>query len=336
MNLLVVLILGISLIFGIAEASKCRFHYRVKAGDSPWKIAKKYGVSVKDLQRANPKLRSKKHVIKPGDRLCIPSKKKAVVNKKPVKKKKRYITYTVKKGDSLWKIARRFGVSQEDIKRANRLRDNKLIVGQKQKIPVKVYTKRTKKKYTKRYRKGQEIVYTRYKVRKGDSLVKIAKKFGVDWRTIKRVNRLRGNLIKVGQILKIPVPKRSFERRYTRKPKIKLSFLPVEGEIHKSPNGVDIHAPCRKKVKVVESGKVVYSGDDLVSYGNTIIVKHKDFISVYAYNDENLVDSGEQVKKGQVIGTVGVKPGSRKCALHFEIRTNNGSVLNPLEYMGKK
>ena len=336
MNLLVVLILGISLISGIAEASKCRFHYRVKAGDSLWKIAKKYGVSVKDLRGANPKLRASGYIIKPGDKLCIPVKKKAVVNKKAVKKKKRYITYTVKKGDSLWKIARKFGVSQEDIKRANRLRNNKLIVGQKLKIPVKGYTKRTKKKYTKRYRKSHEIVYIRYKVRKGDSLIKVAKKFGVDWRTIKKVNRLRGNLIRVGQVLKIPVPKRSFERRYTRKPRINLSFLPVKGTIRKSPNGVDIYAPCGEDIRVIDSGKVVYSGDDLVSYGNTIIVKHKDFISVYAYNDENIVESGESVEKGEVIGKVGVKPGSGKCALHFEIRTKNGSVLDPLEYIGRK
>jgi len=51
---------------------------------------------------------------------------------------------------------------------------------------------------------------------------------------------------------------------------------------------------------------------------------------------KNLVERGERVSKGEVIGKVGVKPGTGRCALHFELRAKDGSVLNPLEYLVKK
>ncbi len=332
MNLFVVLILSISFFIGTAEAVKCRTYYKVRPGDSPWKIAKKYNLSVKDIEKANPRLK-RERFLKVGQRICIPYKKKT----KRVKRKKRteYITYTVRPGDSLQKIAKRFGVSWKEIKRINGLRSNTIRVGQKLKIPKRVSVAKRKVRKTRTYRK-RNVVYIKYRVRKGDSLQKIAKKFGVSWKEIKRANRLRSNLIRVGQILKIPVPRRSFERKFVSKPKIRLAFLPVDGKVKKSTRGVDIYASCGDKVRAVDSGRVIYSGDDLTSYGNTIIVEHPGYLSVYAYNMQNLVDRGDKVSKGEIIGKVGLKPGSGKCALHFEIRSKDGSVLNPLEYLGKK
>ncbi len=333
MNLFAVLILSISLLFSFAEAGKCRLHYKVKPGDSIWKIARKYGLSQKEILRANPKLKRSKF-LRVGQKLCIPKEKST---KTAQKKKRKYITYTVKKGDSLQKIGKKFGVSWKEIKRINRLKSNTIRVGQKLKIPVRStaqYRRTTaqRRKATVRER----IVYIKYRVRKGDTLQKIGRRFGVSWKAIKRANKLKGDIIRVGQILKIPVRKRVFERRYTKKPKFKLAFLPVDGRIKKTPRGIDIHTSCGEKVRVVDSGRVIYSGDDLSSFGNTIIVEHANYISVYAYNMKNLVKQGEKVAKGEIIGKVGVKPGSGRCVLHFEVRAKDGSVLNPLEYIGKK
>ena len=323
MNLLMVLILGISFLLGEASAKTCRTYHKVKAGESLWTISKKYRVSIRDLKRANPSVKRQKF-LRVGQRLCIPKKKKL---KTKAKRTKGYVIYRVRKGDTLEKIAKRFGVSVREIKRANGLRGDIIRVGQKLKIPKKA-KRRT-------YRAKKEVVYITYRVRRGDSLRKIAKRFGVSWKEIKRVNRLKSDLIRVGQKLKIPVPKKSFMNRYAERPKVRLSFLPVNGKIRRSGNGLEIIAPCGEKVKAVAKGKVIYSGDDLPSYGNMIMIEHKGFISVYAYNMQNLVERGDLVDKGEVIAKVGIKPSLGRCALLFEMRYPDGSVINPLSFLKK-
>ncbi len=331
MNLFMIFILSISIFVGEALSAKCRLYHRVKPGESLWKIADRYDLYIKDILRVNPKL-SKRKYIRVGQRICIPYKKSRTVKKKKWKYSKKYVIYRVRPGDSLKKIAKKFGVSWREIKRVNNLKSDIIRVGQRLKIPRKSIARRKGKRV---YRRG-EVVYVKYRVRRGDSLRKIAKKFGVSWKEIKRVNGLKSNVIRVGQLLKVPVPRRAFERRYLDKPKIKLAFLPVDGKYEKGSRGIDIYAPCGDKIRAVEDGRVIYSGDDLTIYGNMVIVEHPGFLSIYAYNMQNLVERGDRVSKGEVIGKVGLKPGSGKCALHFEIRAKDGSVLNPLEYLGKK
>ncbi len=325
MNLFVALLLGISLLAGEALSAKCRTYYRVKPGDSLWKIADRYNLYIRDILRANPKLRGKKY-LRVGERICIPYKKR--------RKAKGYIVYRVRPGDTLEKIGRKFGVSWREIKRINNLKGTTIRVGQKLKIPKKAYTKR-KRRIRRSYR-TRNVIYITYRVRRGDTLEKIGKRFGVSWKKIKKVNGLRSDLIRVGQRLKIPVPRTAFERRYLKKHRIRLTFLPVEGRYRKGSKGIDIYAPCGEAVRVVDDGRVIYSGDDLTLYGNMIIVEHRHYLSIYAYNMKNLVERGERVSKGEVIGKVGVKPGTGRCALHFELRAKDGSVLNPLEYLVKK
>ena len=108
---------------------------------------------------------------------------------------------------------------------------------------------------------------------------------------------------------------------------------PVEGKISKVPKGVEIHASCSAPVKAVEDGRVIYSGGDLQAYGNMVIVEHDTFISLYAYNETNLVKRGEKVSKGQTIAKVGKKNNSDECMLRFEIRNKEGIPLDPTEYI---
>jgi murein DD-endopeptidase MepM/ murein hydrolase activator NlpD len=324
MSLFVALILGISLLTGEVLAAKCRTYYKVRPGDSLWKIADRYNLYIRDILRANPKLRGKKY-LRVGQRICIPYKRR---------KRSDYIIYRVRRGDTLEKIGRRFGVSWKEIKRINGLRSDTIRVGQKLKIPKKAYTK--KRKRIRRTRVRRDVVYITYRVRRGDTLEKIGRRFGVSWKKIKRVNGLRSDIIRVGQKLKIPVPRTAFERRYLKKHRIRLTFLPAEGRYEKGAKGIDIYAPCGEEVRVVDDGRVIYSGDDLTLYGNMIIVEHRHYLSIYAYNMKNLVERGERVSKGEVIGKVGVKPGTGRCALHFELRAKDGSVLNPLEYLVKR
>ena len=79
-------------------------------------------------------------------------------------------------------------------------------------------------------------------------------------------------------------------------------------------------------------GKVVYSGNGLINYGNLVIIKHNStYLSAYANNASLLVKEGENVKQGQAIAKMG-KTGSKKPYLHFEIR-KNGKPVDPRRYL---
>lgn len=102
--------------------------------------------------------------------------------------------YSVQKGDSLWSIAKKLGVSVDELKKYNNLTSNMLTVGQTLRIPEKETT-------TPGTTEG--VVYT---VKSGDSLWKIANQYGVSVNDIKNENNLTSNNLSIGQTLVIPVP----------------------------------------------------------------------------------------------------------------------------------
>ncbi|HSB04822.1 MAG TPA: LysM peptidoglycan-binding domain-containing protein [Thermodesulfobacteriota bacterium] len=112
---------------GIAEE-----RYRVKSGDSLFKIAKNYGISIGALKEAN---HLEKEDLRLNEVLLIPvtieNQKKDTTQKTAKKPSGDPDSYVVKKGDNLYSISRRVGLSVEAIKRINQLRSNDLAAGQK-------------------------------------------------------------------------------------------------------------------------------------------------------------------------------------------------------------
>jgi len=95
--------------------------------------------------------------------------------------------------------------------------------------------------------------------------------------------------------------------------------------------GIDIAGKLGQPVRAVADGRVVYSGNGLVGYGNLIIIKHSDtFLSAYAYCQERLVQEGSAVKAGKVVAKMGRR--DNKAKLHFEIR-RNGKPVDPMKYL---
>lgn len=97
-------------------------------------------------------------------------------------------TYTVKKGDSLWSIAKKFNVTVNEIKELNNLTTNNLSIGQVLKIPTN----------------EKEVVGNTYIVKSGDTLYSIASKYGVSVNEIKDLNNLTNNTLTIGKSLIIP------------------------------------------------------------------------------------------------------------------------------------
>lgn len=99
--------------------------------------------------------------------------------------------------------------------------------------------------------------------------------------------------------------------------------------------GIDIAAREGEPVAVAADGKVVYSGQGLIGYGNLIIVKHSDkYLSAYGNNSGMLIKEGDEVTAGQPIAEVG-SVGGREASLHFEIR-RVGKPVDPLDYLPKR
>lgn len=119
---------------------------------------------------------------------------------------------------------------------------------------------------------------------------------------------------------------------------LKLNFQwPIKGKVLKffsqaDNKGIDIAGEMGQDVSAAEAGKVVYSGQGLIGYGNLLIIKHNDlYLSAYANNSRLLVAEGYAVEKGEVIAKVG-QAGSNKTSLHFEIR-KNGKPVNPINFL---
>ena len=105
-------------------------------------------------------------------------------------------TYTVKSGDSLWSIAKKYNISVEELKLANNLTNNLLNIGQKLIIPSK-QTQTTADDY--------DI----YIVKSGDSLYSIAQRYGVSVNDLIEANNLSTTNLKIGDQLLIPKQKES-------------------------------------------------------------------------------------------------------------------------------
>ncbi|WP_321798441.1 peptidoglycan DD-metalloendopeptidase family protein [Caballeronia sp. J97] len=113
---------------------------------------------------------------------------------------------------------------------------------------------------------------------------------------------------------------------------------PVHGEVVRKfgasgNKGIDIEGKVGQPVKAAASGKVVYAGSGLRSYGRMIIVKHgNDYLTAYAYNDKLLVKEGDTVRQGATIADMGTGP-SGTPALHFEVR-KSGAAVDPMPLLG--
>jgi murein DD-endopeptidase MepM/ murein hydrolase activator NlpD len=213
------------------------------------------------------------------------------------------IYHTVKKGETLWRIAKTYKVPLKRIAEANHLPGSAFIkVGQKLFIPGVTETK---------------------EIQMPDNVT--AQK-----------NTMPAEISVPGS----PPVVSSRASEYNRK-NTGLFIWPVKGKVvsdfgsreQQRHLGIDIRAANGTPVLAARTGKVIYSGATLPGYGNVVIIEHdRDFSTVYAHNSINLVKDGITVQKGQIIAYVGSTGRSTASHLHFELR-RRGHAENPLDYL---
>jgi len=129
-----------------------------------------------------------------------------------------------------------------------------------------------------------------------------------------------------------PPPRRSHQKfLWPVKGKIIVGFGPRKGGFHN--DGINISARAGTPVRAAENGVVAYVGNQLPGYGNLILIKHADgWMSAYAHGSSVLVERGRFVKRGQIIARVGRTGNVNRPQLHFELRRGDRAV-NPTRHL---
>lgn len=159
--------------------------YTVKAGDTLYGISNQYGVSVTELAELNGIQGSNLAI---GTILKIPTAAGTNPNN--------MFMYTVKRGDTLYKIATKYNTTPQKIIDLNYLKSTNIVPGQVLRIPET-------------YTKEEDMYlpnYTNYIVKRGDTLYSIARANNISVDTLIKDNSITNNTISVGQILKIRTP----------------------------------------------------------------------------------------------------------------------------------
>jgi membrane-bound lytic murein transglycosylase D len=150
-------------------------------------IAQRYGVSLSSLRSANRGVIRWKDRINIGQKLLIP---KGSSTSAPIKIQ----VYTIRRGDTLDEIAKKFGTSVRSIMKLNKMRSSRIYPGDKLKVVA------GNRSSARRVSMARPI---RYKIRSGDTLSEIAARYSTSVASIKSLNSLRSSRIRAGQVLRV-------------------------------------------------------------------------------------------------------------------------------------
>jgi murein DD-endopeptidase MepM/ murein hydrolase activator NlpD len=279
---------------------------------------------------------------------AVVAKAAPVASKKAEKKeeeKAEKLVYTVKKGDNLLKISHRYNTTVAQIKTENGLDSNLLKIGDKLKLSPGKKLYRVVKTPAKKVAK-KETTIVAHRVKKGECLSLIARKYRTTIGAIVSENNLNSTIVKVGQKLKVPADKKKYKVTNKSSVRRKLMKMPVRGRLSDRYGwrnhpvyrkrlfhaGIDVAAPKGTPIVAAMSGKVIYSGRRS-GYGKIVILSHSSGYSTrYGHCSSLLVKKGQYVKAGQTIARVGATGVATGNHLHFEVR-KNGKTVNPLTYL---
>ena len=253
------------------------------------------------------------------------------INKKTKSKKIKIVT-----GDTLVSISKKYKVTKKELIRFNKIKYPYILKpGNFIKIPVP----------------------KRYKIKKGDTLYKIARCSSTNISEIKNKNiNINEKKLKVGFVINLPYysmdkcklkNKKIAKKKNTKRKSIKSEEIftwPVQGSIiayfgkqkgGRKNDGINILSVKGNPVRAAMGGKVIYRGNELLAWGNLIIIKHKNnWTTAYAHLDKLLVRKGEIIKTGDIIASVGATGNVDKSQLHFQVRKKS-KPLDPIKFLKK-
>lgn len=185
-------------------------------------------------------------------------------------------------------------------------------------------------------------ILKKHVVKKNDTLSSMARSYKTTVARIKKQNGLKTDIIRLGDILEVPVVTGSASRKKIVTERVFINPVPNSRVSsyygrRKDPfnkysknfhSGLDLAAPLGTPVMAAAEGEVVFTGKN-GGYGNTVILLHENgYKTVYAHCSKIVVEVGEKVKMGRVIAAVGRTGTATGAHLHFEVY-KNGKLHNP-------
>lgn len=220
-------------------------------------------------------------------------------------------THTVVRGDTVYNIAKRYQITQDNLRAWNNMADNTISVGQVLRVKPAGYTAPAG---------GAATSAARTQPPAASSA------------TPNVPSTPQANTSKVATPATTPTVSTGGVRNtggITWQRPTAGNVITKFGGTNK---GVDIAGNLGQPVVAAADGKVVYAGSGLRGYGNLVIIQHSPtFLSAYGHNQSLLVNEGQTVKRGQTIAKMGNSDASR-TQLHFEVR-QNGKPVNPANYV---
>ncbi len=222
--------------------------------------------------------------------------------------------HVVQSGDTLYRIAWRYGRGIEELAEANNIAPPYVIVpGQKINLEkTRSYAKNNRKNIKHAAQAEKNVTKSKESVSERKSVTENKK-----YKNFKNINWKWPHL---GPIIA------KYNSRSSRN---------MDGLAQGVPNkGIDISGQIGDPIFAAADGEVVYAGNGLLGYGNLVIINHNEhYLSAYAHNRNILVKEGQIIKIGQKIAEMGSSE-SQQTKLHFEIR-RDGQPVDPLQYLPK-
>jgi murein DD-endopeptidase MepM/ murein hydrolase activator NlpD len=239
----------------------------------------------------------------------------------PVKTAAAKGAYTVESGDTLSKIARKTGVSVTALKAANGMQDGILKIGQTLKVPAPGETVVAKASPAIDPVSTSAVPAAPKKVAQQEETVAAAAPPKNDGKVIEQAEKSDAAAPNSTGIDRMRWPVRG---------KVISGYSKGGGG---EKDGIDIAVPEGTPVKAAENGVVIYAGDGLKEFGNTVLVRHEDgLVTVYGHASELKVQRGQKVKRGDEIAVSGMSGNASAPKLHFEVRKNSAPV-DPTGYL---
>ena len=267
-------------------------------------------------------------------------------------------TYTVRQGDTLNEIANRHGVSHQELIEQNNIRNPHLIfVSQRIEIPqtkAKENLKPTEQsKSSVSSNKGTTILTQnknrRNKLPRQNFVPQLS---GLDNSEMENYDDIAtnplGKTFTLGTTFTPELPPLSSPEQYLpASPAAEFDgyIWPARGTLTsgygwrwgRPHRGIDIAGPIGTPIVAAASGEVISAGWNSGGYGNLVKLKHPNgSVTFYAHNHRIMVRRGQKVKQGQQIAKMGSTGYSTGSHLHFEIRSNGKTAVNPIAYLPKK
>jgi len=325
----------------------------VSRGDTLYGLSRRHGTTVNALMNANNLSSS---TLQPGQKLYLPSGIEAnTAARQPTSIQTTPVvaaeapghwtdTYTIQRGDSLYKLSRRYNVKTRDLKRFNGIANPRALKpGMVLKVPGPggdngtIAARPSAREVTTRKVKSRPIVgsptilnsaRTEPAVKKETQVAAVkpttttdAGRYSGQSMTVRPDKATRNSIAGTSKL------------RWPARGRIISGFGKRNDGTHN--DGINVAVPLGTKIHAAEGGMVAYAGDELKGYGNLVLIRHDNgWVTAYAHAEKLLVKRGDRIRRGDVIAKAGKTGEVSQPQLHFEVRQGQKPV-DPIPFMDR-